>query len=181
MYLVQEIECLKRLRHPHISMLIGIALDSSENLYLLLELFPKGTLKSVLSAPEATPSCPIPPPKTDLSLEQKMQILQDICQSIFYLHSKNILHRDLKPENIFITDHLRAKIGDFGIAKVQELDPSHQVKTDTMATPSYMAPEVMTSSIYTKQSDVYSFAILAWELLFEAVVMNQQNQAFAGS
>jgi serine/threonine protein kinase len=49
MYLIQELECLKRLRHPHVTQLMGVGIDTDENIFIVLELFELGTLRDYLN------------------------------------------------------------------------------------------------------------------------------------
>ena len=90
--------------------------------------------------------------------------LQQIAQGMEYLHGLEppVLHRDLKSANILI-DGARLAIADFGLARYQ----AQQGKKMTAETGSYrwMAPEVIRHEEYDKRCDVYSYAILAWEML----------------
>jgi len=89
-----------------------------------------------------------------------------IATGMAYLHGMEpvILHRDLKSGNILLADGgSRLAIGDFGLSRYQECEK----KKMTAETGSYrwMAPEVIRHEMYDQRCDVYSFAILAWEML----------------
>ena len=77
-----------------------------------------------------------------------------------FLHSHNIIHRDLKPDNILMDEFLHIKIADFGLSKIQHLNSSNNSFNS-----SYIAPEIWEDCNYTKAGDVYSFAIIVYEIM----------------
>jgi len=93
----------------------------------------------------------------------------DLARAMAYLHSHGILHRDIKPANVGFDIRGDIKIFDFGLAK--ELKPSEREGQDQYHTSGiagtlrYMAPEMAQVRPYGLSSDVYSFAILMWEML----------------
>lgn len=109
--------------------------------------------------------------KSDLRLlfGERLMALFDICRAMSYLHRNLIVYRDLKPENIGFDVRDNAKIFDFGLAK--ELHPKDKTGHDQYllsgktGTRRYMAPEVVLCKPYGKSADVYSFAILMWQVL----------------
>lgn len=158
--IVNEASCLKKIRHPNVVALYCLSIDNNQNLYLVTELCEQLSMKSFFKKFKQK----IPP-------AVKLKLMMDIAKSLFHIHGERlgIIHRDLKPENIFLTTELKAKLGDFGIAKLHE--GAEQVadkdKLDTIATLHYMAPECMLRGQYTVASDIYSFGVLCWELLHE--------------
>lgn len=99
-----------------------------------------------------------------LNQRQKLKILKKIAGTFHFLHENNLVHRDLKMENILLTKKLKPRLIDFGISK----QGGQQFPTETLSTFQYMAPESLYDSLYLKQSDVYSFAILFWELIADS-------------
>ncbi|VDL18469.1 unnamed protein product [Hymenolepis diminuta] len=91
------------------------------------------------------------------------QIVFQIANAIYWLHSRNIAHRDLKPENLlFESDAPDAtlKLTDFGFAK----EISEFLKTPCF-TPYYVAPEVLSSAAYDQQCDMWSLGVITYILL----------------
>jgi serine/threonine protein kinase len=100
---------------------------------------------------------------------QRLLVAQDIASAVRHLHKLNVVFRDLKPDNVGFDYEGRVKLFDFGLAK--ELDPK-QKNGDGLYNMSggtgsrrFMAPEVALSEPYTLSADIYSFAILLWELM----------------
>lgn len=109
------------------------------------------------------------PQQRKLFSEQLLAVY-DIARGLKFLHSKKIIYRDLKPENIGFSVRGEVRIFDFGVAKelkAQDLiDPPFGYNaTGLTGTRRYMAPEVLLSAPYGPPADVFSFTILAWQML----------------
>ena len=100
---------------------------------------------------------------------KRIQLLFDVAGAMRYLHSNNILLRDLKTENVGFDKDGNIKLFDFGLAS--ELQDDHKVGEEQYnfsiigGTMRYMSPEAMYKKPHGKSSDVYSFALLAWETM----------------
>jgi len=107
--------------------------------------------------------------KTNECLVEQLLVTYSISRAMTYLHQKNIIHRDLKPENIGFDVRDDVKIFDFGFAKEiypeDKLPDGTYILTGMTGSIRYMAPEVHRSAPYNSSADVYSFAILLWEML----------------
>jgi serine/threonine protein kinase len=99
-----------------------------------------------------------------LSTSQIGSIINDIANALDYAHSKGILHRDIKPSNILIDKNGKAYLTDFGIAKIIG-DPKITATGMLVGTPAYMSPEQGRGENLTKESDIYSLGIVAFEML----------------
>lgn len=98
---------------------------------------------------------------------KRLIVIYGIVAGMTYLHENSILHNDLKPSNVLLDENLYPKIADFGlsrtIAKVEDF-PNKSI--NIKGTPSYIAPEIWDDQNYSAASDVYSFGILLYELVF---------------
>ena len=93
-------------------------------------------------------------------------IVKDVVLGMIYLHNEGIIHRDLKSRNILTSSNWRAKIADFDLSRIKQAtlfknDPSSSL----VGTPSWMAPELIQGNKYDEKVDVYSFAVVLFEIL----------------
>ncbi|PHT76782.1 hypothetical protein T459_20304 [Capsicum annuum] len=94
------------------------------------------------------------------------RIITDIAKGLAYLHdecSQKIIHLNIKPQNILLDQNFNAKISDFGMSKLIEIDKS-KIETRMRGTRGYLAPEWL-KSVITKKVDVYAFGIVLLEVL----------------
>lgn len=97
-----------------------------------------------------------------LSWRLVMQIAIDAAEGMTFLHGQAtpIIHRDLKAENLLLDEDFRCKLADFGLARTIDKGTTMTI----CGTPSWIAPEVFKGEHYDKTVDVYSFAVVLWEL-----------------
>ncbi|GAB4829107.1 hypothetical protein Ancab_018770 [Ancistrocladus abbreviatus] len=153
-----EVNLLVKLRHPNIVQFLGAVTDQKP-LMLITEYLRGGDLHQYLRE------------KGALSPSTAINFALDIARGMAYLHSEPnvIIHRDLKPRNVLSVnssaDHL--KVGDFGLSKLIRVQHAHDVYKMTGETGSYryMAPEVFKHRKYDRKVDVFSFAMILYEML----------------
>ena len=142
------------LRHPNITLFLGVCFLPDCQLPVLLMERLDGSLDSVL---ETVPNIP---------LVLKRSLLEDIARGLLYLHkhSPQIVHRDLTAKNVLVTSSFVAKITDFGNSRIVNLQPDQLARTYSQlpGTLVYMPPEAFSaSSRYGPSLDVFSFGHLA--------------------
>ena len=90
-----------------------------------------------------------------------------ICAALKHCHDRNVLHRDIKAGNIFMTkDRKQVKLGDFGAARILELDTYGGVRAakTVIGTVSHMAPEMWDRSGYTQAMDIWSLGVVLYQM-----------------
>ncbi|XWS64808.1 hypothetical protein CRYUN_Cryun05aG0035600 [Craigia yunnanensis] len=151
----REVAGLSRIRHPNLVSMLGCCIEGNEQ-YLVLEYCPAGNLAQHLLRKDS-----------GLTWEKRVKILRDCAFALRYLHHYMdgcIVHRDIKLTNILLTEDFEPKLSDFGLAKMLGMEES-KVFTDVRGTIGYMDPEYMTNAKLTCASDIYSFGIVALQLL----------------
>lgn len=99
-----------------------------------------------------------------LSITQIGSIINDIAGALDYAHSKGMLHRDVKPSNILLDSNDKAYLTDFGIAKILS-DQKFTATGTLIGTPAYMSPEQGMGEELSKESDIYSLGVVAFEMI----------------
>ncbi len=99
-----------------------------------------------------------------ISPKETAQILARIASALDRAHSQGIIHRDLKPANILFDQHGEAYLADFGIAKLVE-SAATLTGSSVIGTPAYMSPEQVKGQKLDGRSDIYSLAIIVFEML----------------
>ncbi|MCH82864.1 putative receptor protein kinase TMK1-like, partial [Trifolium medium] len=130
-----EIDVLSKVRHQNLVSLLGYCIEDNEWL-LVYEYLPLGTLSSHLFHSKDLKLDP-------LSWSQRLTIALDVARGLQYLHSlsgQTVIHRDLKCSNILLGNDFRAKVSDFGLARLA-LDHDKSISTKLAGTFGYIAPE----------------------------------------
>lgn len=139
--------------HPNLVTLYGWCLDGSEKL-LVYEYMKGGSLEDLVSD------------RTMLTWRRRIDIAVDVARALVFLHYEcfpAIVHRDVKASNVLLDNNGRARVTDFGLARVFDAGGTH-VSTMVAGTVGYVAPEYGQTWQATTKGDVYSFGVLAMEL-----------------
>ncbi|XP_058209734.1 probable leucine-rich repeat receptor-like serine/threonine-protein kinase At3g14840 isoform X14 [Rhododendron vialii] len=155
---VNEIGMISALQHPHLVKLYGCCIEGNQ-LLLVYEYMENNSLARALFGPE---ECQL-----QLDWPTRYKICIGIARGLAYLHEESrlkIVHRDIKATNVLLDKNLNPKISDFGLAKLDEEDDTH-ISTRIAGTYGYMAPEYAMRGYLTDKADVYSFEIVALEIV----------------
>lgn len=114
--------------------------------------------------------------KGTLSFEQRCIMLEHILEGVGFLHSRGIIHRDLKPQNILIVEHAGKYvplITDFGISKQLDEGQSSAVSNSVLGgTRNYASPEQLKEATIRKNTDLWSFGIIAYQMFTGTLPFN---------
>ncbi|KAK3118465.1 hypothetical protein QOZ80_9BG0699500 [Eleusine coracana subsp. coracana] len=146
----QEICMLREVDHPNIVRFVGSCTKPPE-FYILTECMSRGSLFDFLHNKHNI-----------LDLPAVLKFALDVCRGMSYLHQKGIVHRDLKSANLLLDKDHVVKVADFGLARFQDQVGAMTAETGTYR---WMAPEVINHEPYDNKADVYSFALVLWELM----------------
>ncbi|KAM0038401.1 putative protein kinase RLK-Pelle-CR4L family [Helianthus debilis subsp. tardiflorus] len=159
---LSEIELLNSCTHPNIVSLLGFSRESQE-MILVYEYALKGSLSDYLGNSNKM---------SNLTWVQRIKICLDIAHGINYLHTNmegkpRIIHRDIKSENILLDENMKAMVADFGLSVFHpRRQQASTVYTKNIAgTEVYMDPEYLTTFKYKRESDIYSFGVVLFEVL----------------
>ena len=149
--LLREARSLAALSHPNIVTIHDID-EIAEGPFLVLEWINGRALSD--------PSFPHP-----LSLQDFQRTALSVAEALGAAHNQGIIHRDIKPSNVLISNDGQAKVVDFGLAKFRDAERDEILTAGTIGTVAYMSPEQARGDDLGPTSDIFSFGILAYELL----------------
>ena len=145
-----EARACARLQHSSIITVYDLG-EVNNTAFIAMELLHGSDFRRIIQERKAFPT------------EQKIGAVAQICEALAHAHRHGVVHRDIKPSNLFITEEGRAKVLDFGIARL----PSSRltVAGQILGTPNYMAPEQILARPTDGRSDLFSVAVIFFELL----------------
>ncbi|NXD46694.1 FAK2 kinase, partial [Copsychus sechellarum] len=148
---LREAVLMKKLDHPHIVKLIGIAED--EPTWIIMELYPYGELGQYLEQNRA-----------GLAVPTLVLYALQVSKALAYLEAVNCVHRDIAVRNILVASPECVKLGDFGLSRYIE-DEEYYKASVTRLPIKWMSPESINFRRFTTASDVWMFAVCVWEIL----------------
>eukprot|EP00047_Mylnosiga_fluctuans_P024787 m.170404 g.170404 ORF g.170404 m.170404 type:complete len:1176 (+) comp9926_c0_seq2:488-4015(+) len=184
----REASMLQAVRHAHIVQFLGAGTLADGSPFIVTEFMDRGCLTAVLQTHA-------------LDWPTKQRFAHEIALGMALVHSLGRMHRDLKSGNVLVTaagGTLRVKVADFGTATLLDMArgagligapvaAAHasaslqpRVRTKGLGTPLWMAPEVLAGEDYTYSADVYSYAIVMWEIAAQAEPWPDVQGAFVG-
>jgi eukaryotic-like serine/threonine-protein kinase len=157
----REARAVAALSHANIVALYDYG-ESEGRPFMVLECLAGGSLEERLASGE-----PLPDTET-------RQIAADVAAGLAHAHGRGLVHRDLKPANILFDTEGRAKIADFGIARMRGTGTLTETGT-VLGTASYLSPEQATGATAGPASDVYSFGVILFRLLTGSLPFAAKN------
>eukprot|EP00005_Dracoamoeba_jomungandri_P000846 CAMPEP_0174250414 /NCGR_PEP_ID=MMETSP0439-20130205/593_1 /TAXON_ID=0 /ORGANISM="Stereomyxa ramosa, Strain Chinc5" /LENGTH=309 /DNA_ID=CAMNT_0015330477 /DNA_START=27 /DNA_END=956 /DNA_ORIENTATION=+ len=152
-YIEREMDTLTCLNHPNIVQLMGLCIGM-DDMYIITEFITGGDLRSRLKDPSI-----------EMGWKLRVGVLRDIALAMNYLHAKGIIHRDLKSHNLLVGDDWKVKVCDFGLARSAPNNETQKAGMTIVGTNEWMAPEVAMGEGYDNTCDVFSFGMVAFELI----------------
>lgn len=139
-----------RLNHPNVVTIYSFE-QVGDFYFIVMEYIRGKSLKEIIK-------------KRELSFERALDIYKQVLKAVEFAHSKGIIHRDIKPGNILVTEDGIAKIGDFGIAKIEGIEGLTRAGA-SMGTPLYSSPEQILGKRVDYRADIYSLGVLLFEMM----------------
>ncbi len=147
--LAHEFRTLSSLRHPNVISVLDYGFDAQHRPYLTMELLEQAQTLAQMARDKPYPA--------------RLQLLTQVLQALVYLHRRGVIHRDLKPANVLVVNE-QVKVLDFGISLARGDWRSNNL-SPTAGTPGYVAPELFQGEAPSQASDLYSFGLMAAQLL----------------
>eukprot|EP00931_Biecheleriopsis_adriatica_P114690 TRINITY_DN90606_c0_g1_i1.p1 TRINITY_DN90606_c0_g1~~TRINITY_DN90606_c0_g1_i1.p1 ORF type:complete len:287 (+),score=50.36 TRINITY_DN90606_c0_g1_i1:65-925(+) len=174
----REVQVMRKVTHPNLVTMYGICVTQDENLKIVTEFCEGGAVFEFLH------NCT----EVEITHKQQAKMCLDVALAMRCLHDFKpmIIHRDLKSLNLLmvnsiqsIRDPVNIKVCDFGVAKLMYADNWGQ-QTQQAGTKHWMAPEMWRGTSYNEKVDVFSFAMVMFEVLCREVPFEDEEPADVG-
>jgi serine/threonine protein kinase len=148
----REAKAAASIQHENVVNIIDFG-ESDGAFYIVMEYYDGRTLEQLMKARPGLPP------------EVSLRILLEVAYGLEAAHALDIVHRDVKPANIIVTNQGGVKIADFGLARKSDSMTMITQHGKVVGTPAYMSPEQAAGSAVGPASDIFSFGVVAYELL----------------
>ena len=145
----QEAKAAGGLNHPNLITIYDIGREG-DIAYMAMELLEGVELRDMMRSGR-------------LELPFVLEVLAQVADGLAYAHERGVVHRDVKPGNIMIVGGRRAKVMDFGVARMRASEIQTQVGA-VVGSPKYMSPEQVAGDPIDGRSDVFSLGVMLYEL-----------------
>jgi eukaryotic-like serine/threonine-protein kinase len=154
--MARERDILAGLEHPNIARFYDAGVDAAGRPFMALEYVEGQAIDAYCTVRQ-------------LSIRDRLALVLDVAKAVAYAHSKLVVHRDLKPANMLVTADGAVRLLDFGIAKLIEGETIDHARLTQLSgrllTPDYASPEQIRGEAIGTATDVYSLAVVTYELL----------------
>jgi serine/threonine-protein kinase len=147
----REAKAAANLQHRNIVTIFDFVEEDDGTCYIVMEFLRGKSLADLIKS------------GTSLSLSQKLEIVAELCTGLDLAHQNGVIHRDVKPANVWILDDGHVKLLDFGIAKTSSSTLTRA--GDVSGSAAYMAPEQARGLAIDGRADVFSAAVVLYELV----------------
>ena len=152
---VQECELLQGLKHPNVVQYLSVTLDPQSGLPVLLMELLDGNLTDFLEHSDGP-----------IAYHVQGNLWHDIALALTYLHSKHIIHCDFSGNNVLLIARSRAKVTNFGMSMLTNVDVTKSRLTHCPGNAAYMSPEALIEPpIYSEKLDVFSSGVVAIQII----------------
>jgi len=152
---VREAHAVARLNHPNIVQVYDFG-EEAGVAYLVMEFIRGSELKSALAGGRV------------FDRGQCVRIMCELLEALDFAHEAGVVHRDIKPANVMLDSQGRAKLTDFGVARITDADRTGAERTQAgtvVGTPAYMSPEQIEGQRVDRRSDIFSAGIILYQFL----------------
>ena len=158
-----EAQAAGRLAHPGIVTVYDVG-EHEGKPFLVMEYVAGRTLSAAVNDA-------LPP----LSLDARLDLISQVADALDCAHRAGIVHRDIKPANILVTSEGKAKIADFGVAKLQLTQSQMTIAGSMLGTPSYISPEQVDGKPADGRSDLFALGVILYWILTGRLPFDGEN------
>lgn len=149
---LMEARSCGRLNHPNIVTIHDVVdLTETQTAFMAMEYVRGSNLKQELRR------------SGTMGIEETKRVIGQVAAALDYAHAQGVVHRDVKPANILLTEEGQAKLTDFGIARLNTSNLTHDGQL--IGTPNYMSPEQIRGVPVDHRADIFSLGVVLYEML----------------